>query len=184
MRTCRLPSGLRFSGGILPVGGLICGLLAPLGGCVGMNDRPPVVAPPPLGQSAGELPAEHKRSAVPAPPKKAVADKHPAKPQPEDKPAPEEKLASVDPESLLGSSPDVVLKLLGAPARIENGPLSREWVYAASGCSFRVFFYPDMNSTSFKVLKYGSRKDDGEWIDSSNICVRRILTARNNDAGN
>ncbi|HWA31414.1 MAG TPA: hypothetical protein VG867_09955 [Rhizomicrobium sp.] len=178
MRTRGFPATLLSPGRMFGLGSLTVGLLQ-IGGCVGMSDRPPVVAPPPLGQTAGELP-ERRHPAVPPAPKKAVAEKHPAKSAEQ----PPEKQASVDPESLLGLGPDVVLKRLGAPARIENGPLSREWIYAASGCSFRVFFYPDMNSTSFKVLKYGSRRDNGEWIDSSNVCVRHILTARDNDAGN
>jgi hypothetical protein len=81
----------------------------------------------------------------------------------------------------MGLDPDSVQKRLGTPARMENGALSREWVYSAPGCSFRIFFYPNVNSTSFRALKYGSAKDNGDAIDSSDACVRRILTARNND---
>jgi hypothetical protein len=91
-----------------------------------------------------------------------------------------EKPEMIDPKSLLGLDPSGVEKRLGTPARMENGTLSRKWVYAASGCSFSVFFYPNVNSTSFRVLKYGSNKDSGEATDSTDACIRRILTARNN----
>lgn len=94
-----------------------------------------------------------------------------------------EKSAAIDPKSLLGLDPSGVQKKLGAPARMENGALTHKWVYATQGCSFSVFFYPNVNSTSFRALKYGSNKENGEATDSSDACVRRILSARNN-AGN
>lgn len=90
------------------------------------------------------------------------------------------RVASIDPKSLLGLDPDGVKKRLGTPARMENSALSRKWVYAVPGCSFSIFFYPNVNSTSFRALKYGSAKDSGESIDSSDACVRKLLAARNN----
>lgn len=88
----------------------------------------------------------------------------------------------IDPEHLIGLDPAGVQRLLGAPARIQDDELSREWVYAAPGCNFRVFFYPNLNAASFRVLKYGGNDDKGERLAASNACVRRILTARTNAA--
>jgi len=94
---------------------------------------------------------------------------------------PLEKTASIDPQSLLGLGPEDVQKRLGVPKRMENSALSRKWIYAAPGCSFSVFFYPNVKSTSFRALKYSGEKSDGERIDSSDACVRKILTGKNDD---
>ena len=154
--------------------------LSLLAGCTGMI-HPPAVAPPPIRASDTHTP----------PPQRTVAIK-PKKAPPRDVPsrdvrAPEAdntvRTASIDPKSLMGLDPDSVQKRLGTPARMENGALSREWIYSAPGCSFRIFFYPNVNSTSFRALKYGSNKDDSEATYSTDACVRRLLTARSN-AGN
>lgn len=177
MRTHNLLPIIRPPSRIAVVGIWLSIVSGTLGGCVAMNDHPPAVMPPPGGTSAPAS-LERRHSFASASPGKYSAEKPFAKTNTV------EMRASVDPKSLVGLDPDSVLKRLGTPARIENGPLSREWIYASSGCSFRVFFYPDMNSTSFKVLKYGSLKDNGEAAGNSDICVHRILTARKNDTNN
>lgn len=145
--------------------------LIPLGGCTGMR-QPPVIAPPPV-VSSSVRPTPPRAAAVK--PKKPSREAHTA-----DRGTPPVRTASIDPQSLLGLDPDGVQKRLGPPARMQNSALSREWVYSVPGCSFSIFFYPNLNSTSFRVLKYGSTRDNGESIDSSDACVRKILTARNN----
>ena len=144
--------------------------LSPLGGCTGMN-RPPAVSPPPL-RSAPQTPPPQQHAAIP---------RKPAREPRAAEAAPAEKTAAVDPQSLLGLAPEDVQKRLGAPKRMENGALSRKWTYAAPGCSFSIFFYPNVNSTSFRALKYSGEKSDGQRIDSSDACVRRILAGRNDD---
>ncbi|HEY7978061.1 MAG TPA: hypothetical protein VID67_07690 [Rhizomicrobium sp.] len=148
--------------------------LASLSGCIGMSNRPPSVAPPPGGVSALVRVVPQQHTVAVKPKRSPPRDMHAA-----DLDAPIT-VASIDPQSLLGLDPDGVQKRLGAPARMENSALSRKWIYAAPGCSFSIFFYPNVNSTSFRALKYGSAKDGGESIDSSDTCVRKILTARNN----
>lgn len=102
------------------------------------------------------------------------------------KPAPrassQDKAAAIDPDRLIGMGPGEVQKLLGTPARTRNDQLPREWVYGTGRCSFRVFFYPNLNTASFRVLKYGSNDGNGELIDTSDVCIRHILTARKNAA--
>ena len=149
-------------------------VLAPLAGCVGMGRHPPSVAPPPVGDAAVARAVLQPRAAPVRPKKPPPHDTRPAELDPSIR------VASIDPQSLLGLDPDDVQKRLGAPARMENSALSRKWIYAAPGCSFSIFFYPNVNSTSFHALKYGSARDDGESIDNSDACVRKILTARNN----
>lgn len=145
---------------------------------MGMSSRPPVVTPPPVGTPA--VPREMTlRPVVPPKPKQ----KPPAREVHAEDKEHIDKTAQIDPKSLLGLDPSGVEKRLGTPARMENNALSHKWTYAASGCSFSIFFYPNVNSTSFRALKYGSNKDNGEATDGTDACVRRLLTARSN-AGN
>ncbi len=150
-----------------------------LSGCMALGDTPalPVEpAPAPVAEFAPAVVAQ------PPPPTPAPRPKRVAR---ETKPIPElralrDKLIQIDPHSLIGMDTRGVQKLLGTPAQVRNDDLSREWVYASPGCSFRVFFYPNLNSASFRVLKYGSSGDSGEVLDVSDVCVRRILTAKSN----
>lgn len=166
----------------LPV--LVFGALC---GCMTLGDD---VAPP----AAPSLPPAEMRPTIaldpvpvapPAVPPAIVARApmptvRPAR-EPRAPPAPRPARA-IDPEHLIGLDPAGVQRLLGAPARIQDDKLSREWVYAAPGCNFRVFFYPNLNAASFRVLKYGGNDDNGGRLAASNACVRRILTARTNAA--
>jgi len=76
-----------------------------------------------------------------------------------------------------------VRELLGPPLRVESYDLSREWIYTANGCSFSLFFYPNLNTAAFRVLKYGGSDGNGELMDVSDICIRHILTVRKNATG-
>jgi hypothetical protein len=107
----------------------------------------------------------------------------PAEKQAAEKPAaPEKPVAAINPDQLIGLNPAGVEKLMGTPSKVKDDHLSREWVYAAPGCNFRVFFYPNLNAASFRALKYGGSDNNGGTLAASNACVRRILTARANAA--
>jgi hypothetical protein len=170
-----LPLMHRIRGRLSGLSAIALCALAPLSACTGMKHAP-AVSPPPLASTPDIRPQPQPRPAVPnskKPPQ--LRDSHTA-----DTPSPE-KAASIDPQSLLGLGPEDVQKRLGAPKRMENSALSRKWIYAAPGCSFSVFFYPNVKSTSFRALKYSGERNDGERIDSSDACVRKILTERNDD---
>jgi hypothetical protein len=150
-----------------------------LSGCMTLGDSTP---PPfdPVPATVAELPPAVAIQPVPPPPAP-----RPRRVSREAKPVPElralrDKLVLIDPDKLIGMDTRGVQKLLGTPARVKNDDMSREWVYASPGCSFRVFFYPNLNSASFRVLKYGGSGDNGELLDVSDVCVRRILTAKSN----
>ena len=91
--------------------------------------------------------------------------------------------STIDPGRLIGMAPAAVRELLGPPLRIESYDLSREWIYASNGCSFRLFFYPNLNTAALRVLKYGGNDGNGELMDVSDVCIRHILTARKNATG-
>ena len=125
-------------------------------------ERPPVTITPPAAQT----PLAKPRRPVHEPPREA--------------PREPERVASVDPNSLIGLAPAAVEKLLGAPSTISKSDPSLVWTYAAQGCSFQVFFYPDIKTASFHALKYASTGGTGDPADN---CVRTILTVKSNGPG-
>jgi hypothetical protein len=165
-----------------------------LGGCMTLGDR----APPPAAADSASLPVQSvpplrtvnasetsvnvSAPAIVQPAKLAPRGK---KPQRERRTAEvaHQKTSPIDPGHLIGLAPGAVRQLLGPPARVEYSDLSREWIYASGGCSFRVFFYPNLNTASFRVLKYGGNHGNGDLMDVSDVCIRHILMAKKNATG-
>jgi hypothetical protein len=184
------PTTLRAGTWLTRAGGIGL-LLLGLGGCMTLGDR----APRPAAADSASLPADSESlPTVNAPavevstPKSAPPVKFAQrvkKPQRERRVAdsPHQKMSSIDPDQLIGLTPGAVRQLLGPPVRIENNELSHAWVYASGGCSFRLFFYPNLNTASFRVLKYGGNDSNGDLMGVSDVCIRNILTARKNATG-
>ena len=135
-------------------------------------------APP----AQAQVPAVHPPAVITPPP----AQPPPARPRRQVHEAREpavkepEKIASIDPKSLMGLAPAAVEKLLGAPSNVSKGDPSLVWTYAGQGCTFQIIFYPDLKTASFHALKYGSTGGGNEQSDS---CIRGILTVRSNGPG-
>lgn len=161
-------------------------LFLELGGCMTLGDRaavlPPVADADPAPAAVAEISAPEPMAVQPVKllprPKKSVHERRAAQVR-----FSHEKPSAIDPDHLIGLAPGAVQQLLGPPVRVENSNLSREWVYASGGCSFRLFFYPNLNTAAFRVLKYGSNDGNGELLDVSDTCVRRILMAKKNATG-
>ena len=176
-------------------------LFLQLGGCMtlgGATQPPPSVDPPPVADSRS-LPhgVDRASSSGPAidnistyvglpPAKTALPGKKRERHAPQvasATPISQAKGDTIDPRRLIGMEPAAVRELLGPPRRIESYDLSREWIYASNGCSFRLFFYPNLNTAAFRVLKYGGNDGNGELMDVSDVCIRHILTTRKNATG-
>ena len=153
-------------------------------GCMTLGDHTPPPAVPDDQPVIDAQQASLMVSEEPAVPYKAKPRKQPREVHevPSENHPAREKAAFIDPDQLIGKSPDDVKKLMGAPTKIRDDHLSREWVYASPGCNFRVFFYPNLNAASFRALKYGGSDSNGGLLAVSNVCVRKILTARANAA--
>jgi len=183
---------LRHAGGI----GL---LFLGLGGCMTLGGKalPPPVAdsapqPPDAGSAAAFVNAAPPAVSTPAVTQPAKLAQHEKKRERRAQHASQVASAArasqpeaspIDPGRLIGMAPKAVRELLGPPLRVESYDLSREWIYASNGCSFRVFFYPNLNTAAFRVLKYGGNDGNGELMDVSDVCIRHILTARKNATG-
>ncbi|HUO99477.1 MAG TPA: hypothetical protein VMU01_12470 [Rhizomicrobium sp.] len=135
------------------------------------------------GKGHAEPPAtvEKPQAAInpPPPPPPPPRPKHVAREAPPHEPPKEpERIASIDPNSLIGLQPAAVEKLLGSPSNVTKSDPSLVWTYAGQGCSFQIFFYPDLKTASFHALKYGST-----GAEQSENCVRSILTVKSNGPG-
>lgn len=59
-----------------------------------------------------------------------------------------------DPRVLIGLDFDQASRLLGDPALREDKPPAKLWLFTGSSCSMRVFFYPTLGDTTYRVLTY------------------------------
>jgi hypothetical protein len=79
-----------------------------------------------------------------------------------------------DPDHLVGLSESDALRLLGKPKSRADTPPSRVWTYSSTSCDLRLFFYPEIGSTSYRTLTY--EIDDRDPTDSSRrSCVGGLL---------
>jgi hypothetical protein len=148
------------------------GLTIVLSGC-STPDAAKLASPPstPIADTKS-----HARAVLPKPKRKqelASSSTHEQEVSPQ-------KVASIDPDGLIGLDPPSVEKMLGTPTNIDRGDPSIIWTYAGASCAFKVVFYPDIKTTTFRALKYFMSDNSGGSSDSSQPCIRNILTVRNN----
>jgi len=96
-------------------------------------------APPPPPPETAPLPAQKPQIA-------AVTDAVPAPPPPPP--------AGPDPKQLVGLDFAATQHLLGKPAKQEEKPPAKVWVYNGTGCDLTIFFYADINTGVFRALTY------------------------------
>src|SRR5258706_6220631 len=139
-------------------------LVLELGGCMTLGERPPLPladSTPAAPVSSAAAPAVNAASpgvniSTPVTEQPAKIAQHEKKPRERHAArapqmasatrAAQARGSSIDPGRLIGMAPGAVRELLGPPMRVESYDLSREWVYASGGCSFRLFFYPNLNT--------------------------------------
>jgi len=145
---------------LLPIG------LTLLAGCAHMPWSQQVKTPAERPSTSPAAQTTPVPTARPRRPVKEVADSRDNK-EPE-------RVAAVDPKSLIGLAPTAVERLLGSPNNVSKNAPSLVWTYTGQGCSFQIVFYPDIKTESFHALKYSSSAGD----ESS--CIRNILTVKSN----
>ena len=158
---------------------LVLGLAPALGSCAQLSawfDQPKA-AP----QETVEYPTPRAREPVHRPRPAAAHRIEPAAKPAE--PPPVTQVASIDPHSLVGLTAPAVTKLLGAPARTATEQMSQIWTYGGEGCVLKVYFYPDLKTAAFHVLKYSVDGADGKPLADAAPCLRQIQSARSDDRG-
>ena len=132
----------------------------------------PPVEMPKVGKTQaakGPVRSQSARTRKPAAPRETTAPKEPA-------------TLAVAPDDLVGSDFASVLRVLREPNAVEKSALSVVWIYSDSDCMLRLFFYPEIATAKFHLLKYEFKSPTGERLAESSVCMQHITLARN-DAG-
>lgn len=135
--------------------------------------------PPPPPSHASKAPSTTAQVPLPMPrPKQHTT--HETRDQPAAHEQKDSEIAAIDPATLIGLDPPAVQHLLGVPTAIRQAAPALEWTYSVPGCSFRIVFYPDIASSSFKALKYIGTDGSGQDITNFQPCIRNIMMSRSN----
>lgn len=92
----------------------------------------------------------------------------PPKPQPPPPPA-------VSPADLVGSDYATVLKILRRPDRVDNSALSVVWSYLEMDCRLQLFFYPDIETTKFHLVRFDLKNAAGEKVSNTDSCMQQFM---------
>ena len=109
-----------------------------------------------------------------SPPRKKPA---PLKAPPLPKPAQPLVLAPAD---LVGFDFSSVLQLLRRPDTVRTNALSIVWTYSEPSCTLQLFFYPDIQTRIFRLLKHDLKSGtDGEA--ERKACMRDIMAMKTDE---
>jgi hypothetical protein len=134
----------------------------------GMMEMPEASEP----QVASEMPPTRN----PAP--RRPAPQRQASVQPPAPPAPR----TVEPAELVGFNFDSVLAVLRQPDAVERNALSVVWTYAGSDCTLQLYFYPDIQTAVFRLLKYELKRSTGERLNDGGACMQPMMAMRKDGA--
>lgn len=84
----------------------------------------------------------------------------------------------ITPATLVGYSFDSVLEVLRMPDTVEKNALSVVWTYAEADCTLQLYFYPDIQTTVFHVLKYDLKSAKGEKLSDTGACMQPLMAMR------
>lgn len=136
---------------------------------------PPEPAPPVIPETAMEAPMVS--SPPPQLPQTVVVKR---KTVPKKRPARVRRApASVAPAELVGFEFGAVLDVLRKPDSIRKDVLPIVWTYSYAGCTLRLFFYPEIESEKFRVLKFDLRDRSGQKLSNTAECMQKFMVAKN-----
>jgi hypothetical protein len=121
-------------------------------------------------QVASEMPpAPNAMPRRPAPNRQASA-------QPTNPPATAPR--TIEPSELVGYNFDSVLAVLRQPDAVERNALSVVWTYSGSDCTLQLYFYPDIQTAVFRLLKYELKRSSGERLNDGGACMQPMMAMR------
>lgn len=85
---------------------------------------------------------------------------------------------TVEPAELVGFNFDSVLEVLRQPDAVEKNALSVVWTYSGSDCTLQLYFYPDIQTAVFRLLKYELKDSNGEKLSGGGACMQPMLASR------
>jgi hypothetical protein len=176
---------------ILKILGTIGALGTSIAGCVSDDDMKLANPDPPASAPQADISVASVADATPD--EQTQSKPHPSKTikkqRKSHKPAPpadvpqekvQEKVATMEPNQLIGKGPSGVVQLLGVPTSASQRDISLIWTYASSDCAFQVYFYPDIKTSLWHALQYASLDKNGEALNPSKLCIERILAEKSN----
>jgi len=136
-------------------------------------DAPMMAEPPPASEPPAVADAPRARAAAPRRPAPTrQASVQPPSPPPVAVPR------AVEPAELVGFNFDSVLTVLRQPDAVEKNALSVVWTYAGSDCTLQLYFYPDIRTAVFRLLKYELKGVSGEKLNDGGACMQPMMAMR------
>ena len=179
-------------------------VLAPivLAGCQTLNDLkdrtfgpaptppPRVVMKPPMEAMLREIPLQDvtvKKPEPPTPKAPMVASvmrpppRPPVVPAKKPPPPPKEEVPTIAPGELVGSDFNSVLQVLRKPDTVQSSALSVVWTYSQMACTLQLFFYPDIQTKVFRLLKYDLKSDAGDKMADRSACLHDMMAVKSDE---
>ncbi len=88
--------------------------------------------------------------------------------------------AVVAPADLVGLDFSSVLQVLRKPDTVQSSALSIVWTYSEPTCTLQLFFYPDIQTKIFRLLKH-DLKSAADGAAERNACMRDIMVVKNDE---
>jgi hypothetical protein len=150
----------------------------PLGGCAEKPDN--LVLQPDIASAAADMPHQPVIDSTAQP---LLPSVHRSRSKPVARVASEKfvrKAARLDPNTLVGLSPDAIDRILGSPTGVRAEAMMVEWTYARPSCSLIVFFYPDIVTGTLRALNYTLADMNGR-AGANRVCVDFLMMARSDE---
>ena len=135
-------------------------------------DAPMIAEEPQSAEAPAANEAPRERTAAPRRP----APNRQASLQPPSPPATPPR--TVEPAELVGFNFDSVLTVLRQPDTVERNALSVVWTYSGSDCTLQLYFYPDIQTAVFRLLKYELKGASGEKLNDGGACMQPMMAMR------
>lgn len=107
-----------------------------------------------------------------------ASKKNPAAPEPAKQTEP----PVVTPTTLMGFDFSSVLRVLKQPDTVQSSALFIVWTYSRPDCTLQLYFYPDIQTKIFHLLKHDLKDGTGERIADENNCMRHMMVAKNDES--
>jgi hypothetical protein len=87
---------------------------------------------------------------------------------------------AVAPADLVGLDFSSVLQVLRKPDTVQSSALSIVWTYSEPNCTLQLFFYPDIQTKIFRLLKH-DLQSAADGAAERNACMRDIMVVKNDE---
>ncbi len=152
-----------------------------------VSPAPEVVVIPPMAQEVPIMEPTIDIPAQPAPEPPRLASIVPPSRPPPNAAIPTPKPNRLDaepvaPADLVGFDFPGVLHVLRKPDSTQKQALSVVWSYEQADCHLDLYFYPDIQTKVFRLLKFDLKDAAGEKLSDTSACMRGLRAARADDS--